>query len=1032
MQDAPILLGYRYELRDLIGSGGMGTVFRAYDRFTKRIIAIKRLRADYPRTAPTDDSSPYDPSLSLAHEFEMLARLQHPNIISVLDYGFDADQSPYLVMPYLQDASNILMALADETLDTKIKYIVQLFQAMEYLHQHQIIHCDLKPANILLNHDRLVVLDFGLAMEATLARNKLAGTLLYVAPEVLLGEQPSAQADLYAVGLILHQLLTMRHPYSLETLSSVLSDKVNIHPLPPAAKPLTPFLEALLDTNPDARPASATAAIAEIERITGYTLRTKSITLTESFLQTARFVGREQEMQQLSQALEATFLNAGTAWLVSGESGVGKSRLVNELRTLALVRGALVLRGQAVSGGLPYQLWQEVATRLILQNPQADFDGSALQVIVPNIEALTGRNFPNLPDPNSLGTLQRVAVALAELFQQHLQPIVLLLEDLQWANESITLVKHITSMQSQLPHMLIVGTYRDDEVPELRQQLGEMKHLKLPRLNKTDIGDIAYSMLGEVGKQATLIDFLWQETDGNAFFIVEIVRALAEEAGSLNAVGRIAELQSVFTGGLRQLMQRRLERVPIRYRALLAHAAVAGRVLNLTLLMHLSEGVELEDFLVVNANACTLEVVEDEWRFAHEKFREHVLQQLSPVQRSTIHLSIALAIETLYAQEPLYDAVLADHFLGGNAPERALPYALRATKRDLGVSNFTLAMHRAEQLLRDLPTNNPQRHRIMVLAATAHQHLGDFDAAATLFTGAAQLAATRGDVLVEADALRGLGVIFWYQGNYAHAQHQLERSLNLHRQQNHTYGVASCLNNLGIIALSDDRLDDARSLLEESLALYRHVGGDRGVASVLNNLGLISDAKKELARSREYYQETLSIFQELEDRWGVALAYQNLGSAALDAGEHDSARGYFAQSIELKTAIGDQHGLSLSLLSMARLHLEDGDTEQATVLLSRGLVLGRDIGAIPVQTAAIAGYGVQFALNEEFSSAFIITRFLELQSVGPETAAHVFYHWLLKILRQHFDETELQARTQAAPLLTLDALATRCLSAKQT
>src|SRR5260221_4866692 len=141
------LLGKRYRLLDQIGQGGMGSVFQALDRLTGQTVALKRV------TAPTEQlifasrtDASFDLRLSLAHEFRTLASLRHPNIISVLDYGFDAQEQPYFTMDLLENAQTILEAGQWQSEATKLGLFVQVLQALSYLHRRGNLHRDLNPA----------------------------------------------------------------------------------------------------------------------------------------------------------------------------------------------------------------------------------------------------------------------------------------------------------------------------------------------------------------------------------------------------------------------------------------------------------------------------------------------------------------------------------------------------------------------------------------------------------------------------------------------------------------------------------------------------------------------------------------------------------------------------------------------------------------------------------------------------------------------------------------------------------------------
>ncbi|HEX2619263.1 MAG TPA: serine/threonine-protein kinase, partial [Phototrophicaceae bacterium] len=395
---SPKIIGRRYLLQDIIGQGGMGAVYRAQDRLTGKIVALKRVITSSMDLSFTSSHDVIDFRVALAQEFKLLASLRHPNIIAVLDYGFDQDREPYYTMELLDSAETLLEAGRGMSLRQKVDLLVQMLQALAYLHRRGILHRDLKPANVLVTQSTVKVLDFGLSVmrdhtgQTTDDLGVTSGTLGYMAPEVLMGNSATEAADLYGTGVIAYELFANRHLFEFVDIGQLVNDILytapNIDDVD-ISIPLGQVLERLLAKTPDDRFQSALQVIGAFSKALEHSIHIETEATRDSFLQAARFVGRETEQDQLNRALRDSVNGRGSLWLIAGESGVGKSRLLDELRTRALVEGGLVIQGYAVNtASTPYQLWRPLLGWLPLLRDLTGEEEDVIRALVPDLATL--------------------------------------------------------------------------------------------------------------------------------------------------------------------------------------------------------------------------------------------------------------------------------------------------------------------------------------------------------------------------------------------------------------------------------------------------------------------------------------------------------------------------------------------------------------------------------------------------------------------------------------------------------------------
>ena len=947
------LIGNRYRLLDKLGAGGMGVVYRAFDRLSRQSVALKRvlkpsseLDIGGERSAGTTFTQ-----IALAHEFQMLASLRHPYIISVLDYGFDALHQPYFTMTFLENARTIIEAGRSKPEKDKVKLLIEMLQALVYLHRRGIIHRDLKPDNALVTADEQVrVLDFGISVKreqvSKNASDTISGTLAYMAPEVLQGIQASEASDLYSVGMIAYEMFAGHHPYDLnnanQLVMNIMLKEADLSELK-ASPDIVSILQMLLQKTPENRYQDANEVIDFLSEAINQPIPQETAAIRESFLQAAKFVGRNKEQDQLTAALAQTMDKHGSAWLIGGESGVGKSRLLDEVRTQALVKGALVLQGQAIAeGGFSYHLWREPLRRLALSTELSDLDASVLKQIVTGIGDLLERDIPDAPELAGKAGQGRLVTTIANVFRAQTQPIVLILEDLHWSSESLEVLQQLSSLTSELS-LLIIGSYRNDEKPDLPKDLPDMKVIKLERLNEEAIAELSKSMLGEAGNQPQVLDLLNKETEGNVFFLVEVVRTLAEEAGWLSSIGSMSLPRNVFAGGIQQIVKRRLDRVAEDCRPLLRIAAIAGRQLDLGLLRALSKNVDVEAWLTQCANAGVLDIMDEKWRFAHDKLREGVLSGLSPDELKAANLEIAEALETLYAAAGNeYAAKISDHFEQAGEFSRAADWHARAGKHAEATYATDTAIEYYQKALAYWKQNSDAGSQPNPAQLEAYLGLGEmlnwkarYAESTELWTTIRADAEKRGDQLALARAWRGLGVIQMYQGNFPDALELLAHSEEAAKLSNAQVELTKILQLRGWCQFNLGNMDSASVLAEQALTMSEEDKDRQQIGEVLNLLTAIHGTQGHFEQAAQECQRALAIFQEIGARSDAMFQGGNLALIAGMRGDYRAALEHFKVTLRLARELGRRDAEMLYLNNIGGEQVKLGEYLEAEQTLSQ-------------------------------------------------------------------------------------------------
>jgi tetratricopeptide (TPR) repeat protein len=732
----PPLLADRYQRLGVIGRGATGTVYRAVDRLNRRRVALKTLTTEPASHAAASDVTLSQPSASgpalLEREFRLIAGLRHPNVVASLDYAIGEDGQPFFTMDLQEDARTLRDAAAGCTFAAKLELLVQLLHALAYLHRRGLVHRDVKPENALCVGGVVKLIDFGLVASTRDAERGACGTLAYAAPEILRGAAADERADLYAVGIVAYEIFAGRHPFDVTSPAKLLqsvfasSADLSVPGIDPAAAPV---LARLLARDPKDRFGDAIEVIAAFEAALRSPLAIETRSTRASFLHGAELVGRDAELARLRRALPHVVLEDRKAVLVGGESGAGKTRLLEELATEAMVRDVRVLRGQALrEGARPYEVWRGVLRLLMLLAGPGELEASVLKGVIPDVELLLERDVADAPELDPEAAHLRLTRVLEALLRRCKQPVVILLEDLQWAGiESLKLFARVQALSTEL-RVLVVASYRSDERPDLPNELPGVECIELERLPASAVAHLCASITGDrTGDRSddpssrALAELVSRESRGNVFLALELMRALAEAAGGLERVSALALSSQPFTGHIDGLVHGRVEHLSEDDRAFLRVAAVAGRELDLELLASLHPKEDVEACANRAVEAGVLSSVQGRWWFAHDKLREALMDALPEEQRREIHARLAAAISAIApgnastlahhyagardaAREQEYAALAGDLFLRSGAYHEAIPYLRRAlvlsTTADRGLAKGPVQRRLGEALFR--------------------------------------------------------------------------------------------------------------------------------------------------------------------------------------------------------------------------------------------------------------------------------------------------------------------------------------------
>ncbi len=683
-----------YEIIARLGAGGMGVVYKARDERLGRVVALKFLPAEYAQ----------DPArLALFHrEARTASALNHPHICTVHDLG-ESDERPFIVMEFVEGRT--LRDLIGRTeIDEAARLIGQAARALAVAHAAGVVHRDIKPENLMVRADGyLKVVDFGLARQlpgsalagGSIVREsdsgRVIGTIPYMSPEQARSQPPGPASDVFSLGVVLYELVTSKHPFTCESPLDTLNTIAESRPVPASQlnrevpESLTALLGRMLEKEPAERPSAAEVDAA---------LSTLTVAATVPAIVAAPrpqrwTVGRVGERTELTAALAGTTAGAGEMVCVVGESGIGKTTLVDDFLACLAADGRAchVAIGRCSARLAEAEAYLPVLEALdsLLRGPGGPTAARYLRTLAPSWFAELGPaprgGHPDDAAPAWTQTrLKRELIAfLTELSRR--APVVLFIDDIHWADLPTAdllayLGRHCPGMR-----LLVIVTYRRDElllvnhpfIPVQRdlQGRGVCRELILPLLGQTDVD--RYLDLAFPGHEfpPDLGAAIHTRTGGNPLFVAELARFLrdrdviARQADRWILTRPVAEAAVEMPESVRGLIWRKLDQLGIPERAFLAAGAIQGVEFDSAVLAralgedpaHVEERLqELEQLhglvRLVREHEFPNRTVSRRYGFVHAVYQDALASEVPPARRAAVSRSLADALLALQNGQP--------------------------------------------------------------------------------------------------------------------------------------------------------------------------------------------------------------------------------------------------------------------------------------------------------------------------------------------------------------------------------------------
>ncbi|HEY9298755.1 MAG TPA: AAA family ATPase [Phormidium sp.] len=724
-----------YQLISSLHEGTKTVIYQGHHELEGTPVIIKTLKAEYPTL---------EEIARIRHEYQILHSLNIPGIIKPIElkpyeHGFILILEDFGGQPLKQYITS-----QQTNLINFLQIASQLAHILGELHQNQIIHKDIKPQNILIKPEtkEIKLIDFSIATRLEKENfnitnpNYIEGSLAYMSPEQTgrMNRSIDYRTDFYSLGITFYEMLAGRLPFnSNDPMELVHSHIAKQPPLlnqlnREVPKAVVDIVMKLLAKAAEDRYQSARGLLADLQQCLNQLEafgQIKNFTVGKldrfgQFLIPQKLYGRETEIAALMAAFERVAVGSTEMMLVSGYSGIGKTCVVQEVhKSIVRQRGYFIAgKFDQFKKNIPYsaliQAFQELIRQLLTENSEdieiwkeqlvkvLSPNGRVIIDVIPEVELIMGAQpeVPQLGQTESQNRFNRVYKQFIRVFTKPEHPLVLFLDDLQWADSASLKLLQLLITDTESEYLLLIGAYRNNEVSQTHPTIQTIEEIKkagavvnnivLPALDISNVRQLVADTLQESKNSINLADLLFNKTQGNPFFLTQLFKTIhSEKLLTFDFIKsfwqwKISQIQSLGIADCNvvQLVARNIEKLPVSTQKILQLAACIGNQFNLDICAIVNEKspIETADDLWLALQAGLILPLSNEYKiplafqskeqekllfdqsrvgykFLHDRVQQAAYSMIPENQKKVTHLKIGKLLLSQYAENALEENI---------------------------------------------------------------------------------------------------------------------------------------------------------------------------------------------------------------------------------------------------------------------------------------------------------------------------------------------------------------------------------------
>ncbi len=573
-------------------------------------------------------------------------------------------------------------------------------------------------------------------------------------------------------------------------------------------------------------------------------------------------------------------------------------------------------------------------------------------------------------------------------------PLLLIIEDIQWADSATMALLHYLSRNIRNSRILVIGTYRPEEIISedgeknrvfetinMMRAEGLTEEIALKPLDVVCFPEFVEKKLGKIENVEEFARGIHTESGGNPLFACEILNMLVEEAmiGALDGYELTRKLESIrIPSRIQEIIMRKIERLCEEEREIADAASVLGQDFTPETISKMLGKRKIEVLKSMRRMEKRVNLIEKkgiEYRFKNPKIRDILYEELGEELSRAYHEIAAEALEEIYGERPDH-SILGYHYYSAGIADRAIEHLMKAAEMAMHEYSNEEAVKQLSQVLELASEEGWKNERCMALKwmgeihatmgeygkaieflreseklaenslsreiarkiAEAYQQTGDYDRSLQILHDAKEGVAPveRGRILLVE------GNIFYRKGDYEKAMDIFEKSLEYLEKEGEVRDISTAIRAIGNIYYSRGDYESALRYYESALKAGKE--DLLGKAMSLNNMGVVNVRLGNYWKAAEYFEEALKIREKIGDQWGIAMFLSNLGVVFSEKGDYGPAMDYFLRSLKIREKIGDQWGMAMSLNNIGLVHFERGEYPQSIEFFKKALEIREKIG----------------------------------------------------------------------------------------